>query len=162
LVDYQPPPTLEAGLEAKAPLAVVYPISHMRPAYLDRMRAVLNKRNLESTEFTLSFDRILIVLHRKDRSTKQAGTLIYSCLQYTPIISPAELTGSARMPRHWIHEGTGMKKGAAFEIESAWEWHGKPAEIPGLEVVATGTTKNTGGVEAPTPTVYPGPKTISS
>jgi len=39
------------------------------------------------------------------------------------------------------------------------EWHGKPAEIPGLEVVATGTTKNTGGRRRHLhATVYPGPK----
>jgi hypothetical protein len=39
-----------------------------------------------------------------------------------------------------------------------WEWHGDPAPIPGLEVVASGTTKSPRGEGTYTATVYPGPK----
>jgi hypothetical protein len=79
--------------------------------------------------------------------------------------STGEVTGGAdwicRRPDHWIHAGTGMKAGDAIPGLIGWEWHGDPAPIPGLEVVATGPTqsapgKPNGGVY--TATVYPGPK----
>ncbi len=64
-------------------------------------------------------------------------------------------------PEHWLYEGTGMKKGDRIPGVIGWEWHGDPAPIPGLEIVATGTThdapgKPNGGVY--TATVYPGSK----
>ena len=62
-------------------------------------------------------------------------------------------------PDHWIFEGTGMKKGDKIPGLVGWEHHGDPADIPGLEVVAEGTTIN--GADAKshyTATVYPGPK----
>src|SRR5262249_31770942 len=40
--------------------------------------------------------------------------------------------------KHWIFEGTGLKNGDAFPGLVGWEFHGIPAELPGLEVVATG------------------------
>ena len=62
-------------------------------------------------------------------------------------------------PAHWLFEGTGMKKGDAIPGLVGWEFHGDPADIPGLEVVAKGTTINSGSqpshYEA---TIYPGPK----
>ncbi|MGE3822244.1 MAG: N,N-dimethylformamidase beta subunit family domain-containing protein [Isosphaeraceae bacterium] len=62
-------------------------------------------------------------------------------------------------PDHWIFEGTGMKKGDKIPGLVGWEYHGQPAEIPGLEVVASGTAY-VGGVTPQqwTATVYPGPK----
>jgi hypothetical protein len=40
-----------------------------------------------------------------------------------------------------------------------WEYHGDPAPIPGLKVLASGTTTNSGGDKANwTATIYPGPK----
>ena len=62
-------------------------------------------------------------------------------------------------PDHWIFEGTGVKKGDRIPGLIGWEYHGDPAGIPGLDVVAAGTAW-IGGV---TPqqwaaTVYPGPK----
>ncbi len=42
-------------------------------------------------------------------------------------------------PEHWIFEGTGVKKGDSIPGLIGWEYHGDPAEIPGLEVVAAGT-----------------------
>ncbi len=61
-------------------------------------------------------------------------------------------------PEHWLFEGTGMKAGDAVPGLVGWEWHGDPAPIPGLEVVATGKTKSASGEGVYTATVYPGPK----
>jgi len=59
---------------------------------------------------------------------------------------------------HWIFEGTGMKNGDAIPGLVGFEWHGAPADIPGLRVVATGAA-STGGTEGVyASTVYPGPQ----
>jgi hypothetical protein len=65
------------------------------------------------------------------------------------------------MPDHWIFEGTEMKKGEGIPGLVGWEWHGNPAEIPGLEIISTGPTQSSpgklnGGIY--TATIYPGPK----
>jgi len=65
------------------------------------------------------------------------------------------------LPDHWLFAGTGMKKGDSISGIVGWEWHGDPANIPGLEIVATGPTfsapgKPNGGTY--TATIYPGPK----
>lgn len=80
--------------------------------------------------------------------------------------SVAPITGGAdwicNLPDHWIFEGTGMKKGDGIPGLVGWEWHGDPAPIPGLEIVATGVTRNnTRGPEGEgiyTATIYPGPR----
>jgi hypothetical protein len=62
-------------------------------------------------------------------------------------------------PDHWIFAGTGMKQGDRIPGLVGWEFHGDPADIPGLEVVAAGKTLTSG--EAPShweATIYPGPK----
>jgi hypothetical protein len=63
------------------------------------------------------------------------------------------------LPQHWMFEGTGMKKGDSIPGLVGWEYHGDPADIAGLEVVAEGTAWQ-GGTRAQhwTATVYPGPK----
>jgi hypothetical protein len=62
-------------------------------------------------------------------------------------------------PDHWLFKGTGMKKGDRIPGLVGWEFHGEPADIPGLEVVAEGTTINGSDKEAQwTATIYPGPK----
>jgi hypothetical protein len=62
-------------------------------------------------------------------------------------------------PEHWMFEGTGMKKGDRIPGLIGWEYHGNPAKIPGLEVVAEGTSWKSGTVaQRWTATVYPGPK----
>ena len=60
---------------------------------------------------------------------------------------------------HWIFQGTGMKKGDRVRGLVGWEFHGDPADLPGLEVVAEGIALS-GGVRPAhwTATVYPGPK----
>jgi N,N-dimethylformamidase beta subunit-like protein len=62
-------------------------------------------------------------------------------------------------PEHWIFEGTGMKKGDAVPGLVGWEYHGNPAPLPGLEIVAEGTALQ--GGQRPqrwTATVHPGSK----
>ncbi|MEX1042655.1 MAG: N,N-dimethylformamidase beta subunit family domain-containing protein [Pirellulaceae bacterium] len=62
-------------------------------------------------------------------------------------------------PDHWIYAGAGVKAGDHIPGLIGWEYHGQPADIPGLEVVATGTAWQ-GGVNPQqwTATIYPGPK----
>jgi hypothetical protein len=64
-------------------------------------------------------------------------------------------------PEHWLYAGTQMRQGERIPGLIGWEYHGEPAAIPGLEVVATGPTqdapgKPNGGTYAAT--VYYGPK----
>ena len=62
-------------------------------------------------------------------------------------------------PEHWAFEGTGMEAGDYIPGLVGWEFHGNPAEIPGLEVVAEGMARNMRDAEGHwTATVYPGPK----
>jgi hypothetical protein len=60
-------------------------------------------------------------------------------------------------PAHWLYHGTGLRRGDCIPGLIGWEWHGGPAAIPGLEVVATGPTEGTRGSGAYAATVYPGP-----
>lgn len=79
--------------------------------------------------------------------------------------SVAPFTGGAdwvcAKPDHWIFENTGMKRGDGIPGLVGWEWHGDPANIEGLEILATAPTQDkpghpNGGVY--TATMYPGPK----
>ena len=76
-----------------------------------------------------------------------------------PIIGGADWICTA--PEHWIYDGTGLKQNDTIAGLVGWEWHGAPASIPGLVVVAEGPTQlkpgqlNGGHYTA---TVYPGPK----
>jgi len=62
-------------------------------------------------------------------------------------------------PDHWMFAGTGMKPGDRIPGLVGWEYHGGPANLPGLEVVAAGKAW-VGGVTPSTwaATIYPGPK----
>lgn len=62
-------------------------------------------------------------------------------------------------PDHWIFAGTGVKRGDRIPGLVGWEYHGMPADIPGLEVVAGGTAW-VGGTRPQqwAATIYPGPK----
>lgn len=62
-------------------------------------------------------------------------------------------------PDHWMFAGTGLKAGDSIPGLIGWEYHGDPAEIPGLEVVAAGTAFQ-GGTRPQqwTATIYPGPR----
>lgn len=62
-------------------------------------------------------------------------------------------------PEHWMFAGTGMKKGDRIPGLVGWEYHGAPADLPGLEVVAEGTAWKGGTVPQHwTATCHPGPK----
>ena len=79
--------------------------------------------------------------------------------------STGPVTGGAdwvcSKPDHWIYANTGMKQDERIPGVIGWEWHGDPANIPNLEIVATDATqsapgKPNGGIY--TATVYSGPK----
>ena len=79
--------------------------------------------------------------------------------------STGPVTGGAdwicRLPDHWIFEGTGMTPGEAIPGLVGWEWHGDPASIAGLEIVASGPTQSSPGSPNGgffTATTYPGPR----
>ena len=79
--------------------------------------------------------------------------------------STGPVTGGAdwvcAKPEHWIFTGTGMKKGDGIPGLVGWEWHGDPANIPGLEIVATAPTQSAPGKPNDgqfTATIYPGPR----
>jgi len=60
---------------------------------------------------------------------------------------------------HWMFAGTGVKNGDAIPGLIGWEYHGQPAEIPGLEVVAAGTAWQGGNnPQQWMAVIYPGPK----
>ncbi len=62
-------------------------------------------------------------------------------------------------PEHWIFAGTGVKKGDRVRGLVGWEYHGAPADIPGLQVVAEGTALSSGTrPQHWTAPVHPGPK----
>ncbi|MBM3783307.1 MAG: hypothetical protein FJW30_03050 [Acidobacteria bacterium] len=62
-------------------------------------------------------------------------------------------------PEHWAFQGTGMKKGDSIEGLVGWEFHGDPAPIPGLEILAEGDALSGGRKPSHwTATIYPGPK----
>ena len=64
-------------------------------------------------------------------------------------------------PDHWLFAGTGMKRGDSIPGLVGWEWHGDPAPIPGLEVVASSPTYSEPGKPNDgifTATIYPGPR----
>ena len=64
-----------------------------------------------------------------------------------------------KQPKHWLFEGTGMQQGDAIPGMVGWEYHGDPAKIDGLEIVASGTAWQ-GGINPQqwTATIYPGPR----
>lgn len=62
-------------------------------------------------------------------------------------------------PEHWMFNGTGVQAGDRIPGLIGWEYHGAPADIPGLEVVAAGTAWVSGDEPQQwTATIYPGPK----
>ncbi len=65
---------------------------------------------------------------------------------------------TCRKPDHWLFAGSGMKEGDGIPGLVGWEWHGAPAPIPGLEIVASGIAKSPRGQGTYTATIYPGPK----
>ena len=79
--------------------------------------------------------------------------------------STGPVTGGAdwicSLPDHWLFAGTGMKAGDGIPGLVGWEWHGDPAPIGGLQIVATGPTQSAPGKPnggTYTATIYETPK----
>ncbi|MCL6624569.1 MAG: hypothetical protein K6T17_08145, partial [Fimbriimonadales bacterium] len=51
-----------------------------------------------------------------------------------------------------------MKQGDAIAGLVGWEWHAEPADLPGMTVVASGTTHNNSVAGHYDATIYDGPK----
>lgn len=130
-------------------------------------------------QFTSSYRRVPDrIFSREDfyGPDSEADTQRLPTMGLLPHTSPnsAELVGARNLapftggadwicvaPDHWVFADTGMKKGDGIPGLVGWEWHGDPAIIPGLEIVASGPTQNkpgelNGGIY--TATIYPGPK----
>jgi hypothetical protein len=75
-----------------------------------------------------------------------------------PVMSCGDWT--CAKPDHWLFEGTGMKAGESIPGLVGYEWHGRPAPIPGLEILARGIARaNTKELVGEyTATIYPGPR----
>lgn len=62
-------------------------------------------------------------------------------------------------PGHWVFAGTGVQAGDSIPGLIGWEYHGQPAQLPGLETIAAGTAWVSGVTPQQwTATIYPGPK----
>ena len=69
---------------------------------------------------------------------------------------------TCRKPDHWLFAGTGMKEGDGIPGLVGWEWHGDPAKIPGLEIVASGKTTSPRAEGSTPPRSTPARRTTSS
>ncbi len=103
---------------------------------------------------TREFDSMSDLAHRRPYANELIGAH-----------STGPVTGGADWicthPGHWIYAGTRMKAGDRISGVIGWEWHGDPAAIEGLEIVAEGPTQSEPGKPNGghyTATVYPGPK----
>jgi len=59
---------------------------------------------------------------------------------------------------HWLFAGTGMKNGDGIPGLVGWEYHGSPADLPGLEIIAAGATHNGSREGRYTSVLFPGPR----
>lgn len=103
---------------------------------------------------TRDFDAMKTLAHERPYANELVGAHSTG-----PVTGGADWTCVS--PEHWLFAGTGMKQGDGIPGLVGWEWHGDPAPIPGLEVVASAPTQDkpgslNGGVF--TATVYPGRK----
>jgi len=115
-----------------------------------------------------TYERVDFYGPRDPKAIGGMETLPHKCPSSGELVGARNLgpfTGGADWicvkPEHWLFAGTGMKQGEGIPGLVGWEWHGDPATIPGLEVVASGPTqsapgKPNGGVF--TATIYPGPR----
>jgi hypothetical protein len=103
-------------------------------------------------------DGRFIAIHTLPHESPFANTLIGAH-------STGTVTGGAdwtcRKPEHWLFEDTGMREGDSIPGLVGWEWHGDPAKIDGLEILASGPTQSAPGKPNGgtfTATIYPGPR----
>jgi len=71
-----------------------------------------------------------------------------------PVIGAGDWTACYGDGEHWLFDGTGMRAGDSVQGLIGWEFHGDPAAIPGLEVVARGPVRGAMSYEY-TATLYP-------
>ncbi len=103
---------------------------------------------------TFEFEQMKSLTHERPYANELIGAHSTG-----PVAGGADWT--CALPDHWLFAGTGMKKGDGVPGLVGWEYHGDPAPIPGLEIVATGPTQSAPGKPnggTYTATVYPGPK----
>ncbi|HWB05010.1 MAG TPA: N,N-dimethylformamidase beta subunit family domain-containing protein [Verrucomicrobiales bacterium] len=103
---------------------------------------------------TQEFDHMKSLKHERPYANELIGAHSTG-----PVTGGADWT--CALPDHWLFKDTGMKKGDSIPGLVGWEWHGDPAPIPGLEIVATGPTQSAPGKPNGgtfTATVYAGPK----
>ena len=82
---------------------------------------------------------------------------LMGCRNIEPVNGGGDWT--VRKADHWIFEGTGLKNGDSIPGLIGWEYHGDPAAIPGLEIVAGGKVWVGGDqVQNWESVFYPGPK----
>ena len=103
---------------------------------------------------TREFEQMRSLVHQRPYANELVGAH-----------STGPVTGGAdwvcSRPDHWIYADTGMKAGDRIPGLIGWEYHGDPAPIRGLQVVATGATQSAPGKPnggTYTATVYPGPR----
>ena len=103
---------------------------------------------------TREFEHMSTLEHRRPYANELVGAH-----------STGPVTGGAdwacRLPDHWLFAGTGMRAGDSIPGLVGWEYHGDPAPIVGLEVVASGPTQQAPGEPNGgtfTATIYPGTK----
>jgi hypothetical protein len=103
---------------------------------------------------TREFDQMSSIKHEPPYANELIGAHSTG-----PVTGGADWT--CTLPDHWIFKDTGMQKGDSVPGLVGWEWHGDPAPIPGLEIVASGPTQDAPGKPnggTYTATIYPGPK----
>jgi hypothetical protein len=103
---------------------------------------------------TREFDQMSSLPHRRPYANELTGAHSTG-----PVTGGADWT--CRLPDHWLFANTGMRAGDSIPGLVGWEYHGDPATIPGLEVVASGPTQRAPGEPnggTYTSTIYPGPK----
>jgi hypothetical protein len=103
---------------------------------------------------THEFEQMSTLEHRRPYANELIGAHSTG-----PVTGGADWT--CRLPDHWLFSGTGMRAGDTVPGLVGWEYHGDPAAIAGLEVVASGPTQRAPGEPnggTYTATIYPGPK----
>jgi hypothetical protein len=58
-----------------------------------------------------------------------------------PVVGSGDWTACYGDGEHWLFTGTGMRAGDAVPALVGWEYHGDPASIEGLDVVARGPVR---------------------
>ena len=104
-------------------------------------------------------------IFERDRRFEPRENTLIGAHSTGPVVGGADWT--CREPQHWLFDGTGMQAGDSIPGLVGWEYHGDPASIDGLRVLASGQTDgrrhpeqahSTGDSGEYTATIYPGPK----